>query len=254
VAIELDPPYKSLTFMSPLSEDRADRLVRVIAEANPTTVLDIGCGWAELLLRVLTTCPRTTGIGVDSDSAVISHGLELAAERGLSERTRLIAGDATVNLPAQVDAVICIGATQVWNEQGAPLGPMNYRKAFLGIRSLVEQASHVVYGEGIWSVPPTSQATAPLGGRDDEFQQLGELVELAVDCGFMPIAQHVADQDEWDHFESGYSACYAHWLSQHPRDHPDAPEVRERARRQRAGYFGGYRGILGMAYLELVAV
>jgi SAM-dependent methyltransferase len=254
VAIELDPPYKSLTFMSPLSEDRADRLVRFVAKANPTTVLDIGCGWAELLLRVLTSCPRTTGVGVDCDSAVIDHGLELATERGLSGRITLIVGDATANFPTQVDAVVCIGATHVWNEQGAPLGPMNYRKALLSIRSLVEQGSHVIYGEGIWSVPPTSKATAPLAGRDDEFHELGDLVELAVDCGFMPMAQHVADQDEWDHFESGYSACYARWLSQHPRDHPDAPEVRERARQQRASYMGGYRGILGMAYLELVAV
>ncbi len=44
------------------------------------------------------------------------------------------------------------------------------------------------------------------------------------------------------------------WLAEHDADHPDAPEVRLRAARQRAGYLGGYRGIYGMAYLELLAV
>ncbi len=60
--------------------------------------------------------------------------------------------------------------------------------------------------------------------------------------------------DEWDEFESGYGACYASWLVEHGSEHPDAAEVRARAGRQRAGYFGGYRGIMGMAYLALLAV
>jgi hypothetical protein len=33
-----------------------------------------------------------------------------------------------------------------------------------------------------------------------------------------------------------------------------AEEVRALAARQHTAYFGGYRGILGLAYLELVAV
>lgn len=43
------------------------------------------------------------------------------------------------------------------------------------------------------------------------------------------------------------------WLSENP-DHPDADDVRARAAAQRAGYFGGYRNVAGMAYLGLVAV
>ncbi|MGH8962408.1 MAG: hypothetical protein ACRDWT_14675 [Jatrophihabitantaceae bacterium] len=43
----------------------------------------------------------------------------------------------------------------------------------------------------------------------------------------------------------------ASWLADHA---PDAAEVRDRAARQRAGYLGGYRGTMGMAYLALLAV
>lgn len=87
----------------------------------------------------------------------------------------------------------------------------------------------------------------------DEFVTLAELVEIVVSCDFMPVAFHEASLDEWDAFESGSSARYAPWLARHPRDHPDAAEVRELARQQRAANLGGYRGVLGMAYLELVA-
>ena len=55
-------------------------------------------------------------------------------------------------------------------------------------------------------------------------------------------------------FTSGYAAGYARWLAEHPADHPDTVEVRALAERQRAAYFAGYRGVLGLGYLELLAV
>jgi hypothetical protein len=112
----------------------------------------------------------------------------------------------------------------------------------------------VFHGEGIWSSPPTPEAVAALSGRLDELVTLPELVELAVTHGFASVTVHEASFDEWDVFESGYAAGWAAWLAEHEPDHPDAQEVRERTARQHAGYLGGYRGIMGMAYLELLAV
>jgi hypothetical protein len=43
------------------------------------------------------------------------------------------------------------------------------------------------------------------------------------------------------------------WPAQHDPDHPDAEEVRRAATRQHAAYLDGYGGILGLAYLELLA-
>ena len=59
---------------------------------------------------------------------------------------------------------------------------------------------------------------------------------------------------EWDEFESGCAARYVSWLAEHEPDHPDTAEVKRRAARQRHDYLQGYRGVLGMAYLALVAV
>lgn len=79
-------------------------------------------------------------------------------------------------------------------------------------------------------------------------------MELAERHGFAVMAAHEASLDDWDAFESGYAAGYARMLVDHESDHPDAPEVRQLIARQHAGYFGGYRGVLGLAYLHLVAV
>lgn len=244
--------------MAPLSQQRAGALVGFLADglvpvADPS-VLDVGCGWAELLLQVLHAVPSATGTGVDADPGAIAHGRALAEARGISDRVELRCADARTASPATADAVVCIGASQVWGPPVEQAQPLDYPAALSALRALVPRGGRVVYGESIWSRPPTPAATAPLAGRDDEYVGLPELLELAVDHGFAPLVVHEASQDEWDAFESGYAARYARWLAAHDADHPDRGEVLQRAARQRSAYFGGYRGVLGLAHLGLLAV
>ncbi len=248
------PHHDDLVFMSPLSEERAARLVRFLATDLTGSVLDLGCGWAELLLQVLAAAPDAHGVGVDVDTVSLARGRELAAQRGLGNRVSLVEEDPRTASPRRADAVICIGASQIWGPPVEDGLPLDYAAALVALRATVQRGARVVYGEGIWSRTPTPEAVAPLSGRLDELVTLTELVELAVAHGFAPVAVHEATLDEWDVFESGYAAGWAVWLAEHDLDHPGAAEVRERAARQRAAYLGGYRGVFGMAYLELIAL
>ena len=254
MTVSIRPRHEDLVFLSPLSQERAARLVRFLATDLSGTVLDLGCGWAELLLQVLDAAPSARGVGVDVDTVSLAHGRDLAEQRGLGERVTLLEEDPRAAAPRQAEAVICVGASQIWGPPVEDGLPLDYAAALEALRATVHRGGRVVYGEGIWSRPPTPEAVAPLSGRLDELVTLPELVELAVTHGFVPVAVHEATLDEWDTFESGYAAGWAVWLTEHDPDHPDAAEVRERAARQRAGYLAGYRGILGMAYLELLAV
>lgn len=255
MATLLSEPSEDLTFMSPLSEDRAGRLVAFLAHGlEDGVVLDVGCGWAELLLRVVAAAPASGGIGIDTDEASITHGRALVEQYGLAGRVTLIQGDAKDHSPGQADAMLCVGASQIWGPPVEVRQPLDYAAALSAIRATVPKGARVVYGESIWSSPPSTAAVSHLSGRVDELVALPELVELAVAHGFAPMAVHEASPDEWDTFESGYSACYARWLSEHEPTDPDAESVRTSAARQRSAYLSGYRGVLGMAYLELLAV
>ena len=46
-----------LAFHGPLSQARAVRLTERLTRNNPSTVLDIGCGWGELMLHILAAAP-----------------------------------------------------------------------------------------------------------------------------------------------------------------------------------------------------
>ena len=132
--------------------------------------------------------------------------------------------------------------------------PLDYSAALAALRKLVSRGAPVVYGEAIWSREPTDAAVAPLAGRKDEFVFLPQLIELSTKHGFAVVRVHEATLDEWDMFESGHHAKYAVWLAEHSTEHPDAAAVQTLATRQQEAYFRGYRGILGMAYLSLLAV
>ncbi len=59
---ELPGRLTQAAFHGPMSEDRAARLVERLARTSPATVLDIGCGWGGLMLRILAAVPGATGV------------------------------------------------------------------------------------------------------------------------------------------------------------------------------------------------
>jgi len=86
------PLHHDLTFLAPLSEARASRLVAFLAADEPSTVLDVGCGWGELLLRVLEAVPSARGLGVDLDEEAVAAARRCAAEHDpVAEEVRALA-------------------------------------------------------------------------------------------------------------------------------------------------------------------
>jgi cyclopropane fatty-acyl-phospholipid synthase-like methyltransferase len=73
-----------------LSEVRAARIVARLARTHPATVLDLGCGWGELMLRILEAVPGAAGTGIDVSGADLARGRDSAAARGLADRASFI--------------------------------------------------------------------------------------------------------------------------------------------------------------------
>lgn len=253
MVFQLDPLWADLDFLTPLSQMRARVLCDFLAETDQGTVVDVGCGWAELLLRVVAANPRLRGVGLDIDQELLDHAARLAGERGIADRVQLLRADGLAGAPEHADAIISMGASTIWapNE----FGVVDYQGALAGMRAMLRPGGRLVFGENIWADGvATSRAQTVLGGRPDEFCRLGELVEYAVEAGFLLSSAYETTQGEWDRFESSFASGYSRWLASHPADDPDADAVRELAARHRRNYYGGYRGVLSMTYLCLIAV
>jgi len=249
---DLPPSLTRLAFHGPLSQARAERLTARLTRPSPGTVLDIGCGWGELMLGILRAVPGATGVGLDTDEGDLARGRDNARARGLSERVTFIRESAIGTTRGPADLVLCVGASHALSEAQPPAHTV---AALQELRRLVTPGGRVLLGEGFWERPPASAELAAMwpGMSAGEFRDLAGLVDVTVEAGFRPAWIEVATREEWDDFESGYQCDEEEWLAAHG-DHPRAASIREQLDQHRSCWLRGYRGILGLAYLTLVPV
>ena len=242
--LDAPPRLTRLVHHGPLSDARAAGLVRRLAAGAPATVLDIGCGWGELLLQLLAAVPGATGTGVDTDAADLARGRTAARGRGLADRVEFVERPAA-EVPGPADVVLCVGSSQAL--------ATDLPAALAALSARVAPAGRLLLGEGFWRSPPPPERLARMwpGATADDHPDLAGLVAACVAAGFRPEWVETASDDEWDAFESGYAADREEWLVRHPHDER-APEVRARLDAHRASWLSGYRGLLGQAYLTLL--
>jgi SAM-dependent methyltransferase len=234
-----------LRWNTPLSEEHAALLVDACDPAPGARVLDLGCGWGELLMRLVERAEGATGDGVDTDADALARGERLAVERGLEARVRFHRARADEWRGDGYDLAVCVGATHAWPDSTAG--------ALRGLRAALRPGGTALLGEGFWTRPPTREALDGLGARPEELGTLGGIVRSATAAGFRPLQVTAADEREWDLFESYATAGHRErWALAHP-DHPRRDSVLAEAERHRDGYLSGYRGVLGFAYLVLAA-
>lgn len=231
-----------LAFNAPVSNERANRLAADLAAPKPATVLDLGCGWGELLLRVLAAAPDARGVGIDVFGPDLERGRGNAARRGLADRATFIEGGAADHA-SNADVVISSGAYQAFGTIADALG---------ALRALVNPAGRVLFAAEIWERTPTAEELANMwpGTTVEDCLHLPDLVDQAVAAGFRPLRIETSTRGEWEEFESGFLAGSEEWLLANG-DHPEAHQVRERLDAHRAIWLRGHRGVFGFAFLTL---
>jgi cyclopropane fatty-acyl-phospholipid synthase-like methyltransferase len=224
----LDIARSGLTFNAPLSATRANELVARMQGSQPASILDLGCGCGELLLRTLAATPAARGTGVDTDANELARAARRAEELGVASRCQLLRADAA-DCRVAADVVIVSGASQAFG---------GYRHMLTGVRSRLNAGGLAVVGEAVWAVAPNEAAHAILG----ELPLAEDVLRAAATAGLSAERAELATQPEWDDFESGFRAAL---------DRSGDSELRAVAERRRREYEQGYRGIAG--YLWLVA-
>ncbi|WP_323373811.1 SAM-dependent methyltransferase [Plantactinospora alkalitolerans] len=228
--------YDRMRWNTPLSEEHAELLLRRLDVRPGASLLDLGCGWGELLLRAVAGSDGATAVGVDTDTDALERGRRAAAERSLPDVT-FVREEATAwQEPA--DRVFCLGSSHV-------LGGTVPALEILG--DLVRPGGRLLFGDAYWQRPPSAEAVEIFG---DQTMSLPELVEQIRLAGWRVLHFSTADQREWDDFESTFRAARQEWLLDHPDD-SRADDLRDALDTQLREYVGVYRGVLGMGYFVL---
>jgi ubiquinone/menaquinone biosynthesis C-methylase UbiE len=225
--------YAALHWNAPLSEDHAEELLDHLDLDDAKDIVDLGCGWGELLLRAAARS-HATAVGVDTDPTVLDRGRRAAQARGLDVT---FVEQQAHEWQGTADRALCIGSSHAFGGSRAMLA------------RLAEFVPHgrVLVGDSCWESPPTPAAHAIFG---DDVLPLADLVAACRDTGWAVLRLTTSDQREWDDFESRHRAGPREWLLAHPSD-PMGAEVRREHDRREHEYLTAYRGVLGFAYLVL---
>lgn len=224
-----DAAASGLTFNSPLGEARAAALLdRIQPLSEGSRALDLGCGTGELLLRL---CARhgIEGDGVDNHAADAEAARRRAGNLGIANRVTIHTTDATTwDRPA--DIVLNVGASYIWGDTPAP--------ALAALHRLTSPSGTLLFGDAVYETEPDAAVREIFG----DLPGLAGLARAATDAGFRVLHAATSTQGEWDDFESDWRAGIERLAT---------PGARAFADRRREQYLGGYRGVLGFAWLIL---
>ncbi|KAH6616163.1 SAM-dependent methyltransferase [Chaetomium sp. MPI-SDFR-AT-0129] len=278
-----DARYFRLTFNAPLSLSHADTLLTHLNLTPTTSVVDLGCGWGELLLRAAASVTvssdaaavTATFTGIDTDATVLARARRAAADRGLaSDKVTFIEQPAATwewknstskNNTQPPARAICIGSSHAFGNTPTMLTHLTKllsRSPETGDSPTITRA---LIGEMFWEEaahdpnnPRAKTARAQFEDPDSDSKEenkipsLAGLVEMCRAAGWTVLHLSVADQREWDEFESAHRAGLREWaLVNGGRSPARAEEVRREQDERERGYLEGYRGLLGFVYLVL---
>jgi SAM-dependent methyltransferase len=234
--------HARLTFHSPMSIERADRLARDLAASGPRTIADFGCGWGQLMFRVVENAPNATAVGYEIYSPDVISGRAEATDRGLTDRVTFVEAQAA-DFGGTADLVINSGAHQAFG--AVP-------EALDALRKLVNPGGRLLFATGFWERTPTDADLATMWPdmTADELSPLADLVDQAIASGFRPLRIETSTPAEWEQFESGTAEGAEEWLLANA-GHPQADAVRAKLDANRGYWLRGHRGFMGYAFLTL---
>jgi ubiquinone/menaquinone biosynthesis C-methylase UbiE len=229
--------HRDHTFFSPLNSAKVDQILALLELSPGDPVLDIGCGQAEILLRLMEGY-KVRATGVDRNPEFLDKARANAVSRDIpTENLQLHNMDASsfAAEPASSAAAICCGSTHAYG---------GYRQTLAALSTLVKPGGQILVGEGYWKRQPDPAYLEALGAAPDDFTGHAGNVTAGVGAGLIPLYSSVSSEDDWDHYEGLYCRGIERYTFNHPED-PDCEAMQQRIRKWRDTYLRYGRDTLG---------
>jgi ubiquinone/menaquinone biosynthesis C-methylase UbiE len=230
--------HRDHLFHSPLSAAKVERILDLLELPPGARVVDVGCGPAEMLIRVVERF-GARGVGVDRSPSAIAEARARAARRVPDADVTLheaAIADAPLE-PGEWDLAICIGSTHLYGD---------YRGALGALRALVRPGGALLVGDLFWRREPDPAFLAVLGAGREHHGTHADNVAAGLEEGLVPLYAAVCSEDDWDHYEGLYARAVETYALAHPDD-PDTPAMVARIRTWRDAYLRWGRDTLGFA-------
>ncbi len=230
--------HRDHAILNPISLEKVDRVIALLDLPAGARVIDVGCGKAEMLVRLIARF-GCTAIGVDTNPHFLAEARARAFDQGVAGQIELLEGDVTqMKLATETfDAALCVGATHAYGDLAATLK---------NLRTLVKPGGKIVVGEGLWKQKPDMNYLKALGTKATDYTDHAGNVAAGIAEQLTYLYSAVADHNDFDHYEGLYNRAVETWCLENSRD-LDMAAARERIRAWRDTYLKWGRDTLGFA-------
>ena len=237
--------HRDHDYCNPIAAAKIERLLDLLPLDETSRVLDLGCGRAELALRIIERFGSTV-VAVDHSSLMLDAARERAEWTGALAQAapRRHRHPRLPGRPGDVPPDRHAGRGRHRRRHGRHLQPAEGldqgRRLRPGRRGLLAQ-------QAASRLPRVARRRATAQYLDHRGN-----VQAGIDAGLIPMHAATASMDEWDEYEWKYCRSIERYAREQPDD-PDVPAMLERIRRWRDAYLRWGRDTLGFARLPVLS-
>jgi cyclopropane fatty-acyl-phospholipid synthase-like methyltransferase len=232
--------HEGLAFMNPLAEEDVEEMIEALELEPGAHVLDLGCGKAEVLIRIVERYPDVRATGLDRSTAVLAEARRQAEERVPEARVALLEQDVREYAPepGSFDVVVSTGGISFRGGVGGSLAVLS---------GFVAPGGKLLFGEGYWREEPNAEYLVALGAAREELKDYEGTIEAAQDVGLELKRAVTTSVEDWDAYEDAWAHNGERYAEAHEGEE-GVDELREwiAAGRERYRELGG-RDVLGFA-------
>jgi len=230
---------RDIRILNPFSLEKLMRAGYAAQLRRGMRILDLACGKGEMLCQWAKNF-GIIGVGVDHSDVFLTAARSRSAELKVEDKVQFAKGDAGkyVIQPASYDVICCIGAT--WIRE-------NFDGTVQFTRPGLREGGLLIVGEPFWRQLPLPEDYARSLSEEDlrmGFRDLVGTLERIEDNGMELTSMILANEDDWDNYETTHWRNMEQWVRENPED-PDAREFQETMRKDRETYLRWGRRYLG---------
>ena len=220
--------HEGLAFMNPLAEEEVDEMIEALELEPNAHVLDLGCGKAEILLRIVERFPDVRATGLDNSPAILAEARRQAESRVPEAKVVLLEQDVREYAPdpGSFDLVVSTGGVAFRGGVGGTLAVL---------AGFVASGGKLLFGEGYWREEPSAEYLVALGAAREELKDYEGTIQAAVEVGLDLKRAVTSSIEDWDAYEDAWARNGERYADAH-EDEEGVDELREWIANGRARY------------------
>ena len=195
--------HTGLPFNCPHTDDIASEIISLMNLSPDSQVLDLGCGKAELLTRIVERY-ECRGTGVDSNPAILNKCRQPA--RGSLELRELDMTEFLHTNETEFDAILCVGSIR----EGQQEQTIKQLVSMLSTSERSGSSQYILIGELVWINQPSEEFLQYLHMEENNYCSMDRLSELFEENGLEVV---FSTSQSLENYETCIHANIESWAS-----------------------------------------